>query len=115
MKKEIVEKCYFLKKNKNRTQGTFTDLVGSFGPAADDDVYLVEAGDIAPGAFVLVSFDYQLAPDASGFLAINYEGATENYRYSPIARKRQVTTDPFTLSIAVERLVALDVEVRRFH
>ena len=107
----------FLK--KNRTQGTFTDLVGSFGPAADDDVYLVEAGDIAPGAFMLVSFDYQLAPDASGFLAINYEGATENYRYSPIvpnARKRQVTTtDPFTLSLAVERLVALDVEVRWFH
>ena len=91
-------------------------MVGSFGPAADDDVYLVEAGDIAPGAFMLVSFDYQLAPDASGFLAINYEGATENYRYSPIARKRQVTsTDPFTLSLAVERLVALDVEVRWFH
>jgi len=108
----------FLK--KNRTQGTFTDLEGTFGPGttADDDVYLVEAGDIAPGAFVLVSFDYQLAPDASGFLAINYEGATENYRYSPIvpnARKRQVTTDPFTLSLAVERLVALDVEVRWFH
>jgi hypothetical protein len=94
-----------------------SDVIGNNGASpADGDVYLVLIETLARGATLNVTFPFLPPADASGSITVNYEGATENYsthvRVSTNARKRQApTTQPFAVTIPIERREALRIDV----